>query len=76
VCRLPLCLNPGNRINLAHAHFITAADNPASLQLTQDYNLAMNWTATDDTLANVTRTNTAAGCEYTCDDGYMRVDEG
>jgi len=55
---------------------MTAADNPVSLQLTQDYNLAINWAATDDSLAHVNRTNTAAGCEYTCDDGYMRVDEG
>ena len=78
-CRLPICLvNTSIGVNTpdtapAHSYALTSSELPASLQLTQDYTTSLVWSigATQHTLAEINRTGTVAGCEYTCTDGYI-----
>lgn len=78
-CRLPICLaNTSISVNTpdtapANSYALTADELPPSLKLTQDYTTTLRWSIlpTQYTLAEINRTGTADGCEYTCNDGYI-----
>ncbi len=78
-CRLPICLaNPAvganaNDVGPANSYPLTGDELPASLTLTQDYYTTLRWSigATQYTVAEIDRTGTGSGCEYTCNAGYI-----
>jgi len=78
-CRLPICLANGgvganaNNVGPANSYPLSGNELPASLTLTQDYYTTLRWSigATQHTVAEIDRTSTGAGCEYTCNAGYI-----
>lgn len=52
---------------------MTPSDNPANLQLNQDWQIAINWSASGDSKASITRPNSGNGCEFTCNDGFIKA---
>ena len=45
--------------------------------MTQDFPLSIQWSASGDSKATISRPDTGNGCEYTCNDGYIKaIDSG
>ncbi len=80
-CRLPVCIPTagiasvviGGLHYIANGDFVTPSDNPANLQLNQDWQIAINWSASGDDKSSISKPNSANGCEFTCNDGYIRA---
>jgi hypothetical protein len=78
-CRLPICLvNTAAGVSAqntapANSYVLSTDELPPSLKLTQDYLTTLAWSIlpTQYTVAEINRTGTVAGCEYTCTDGYI-----
>lgn len=43
--------------------------------LTMDYETTINWAASGDSKASITRPSSTKGCEYTCNDGYIKAND-
>ena len=43
--------------------------------LTMDYETTINWAASGDSKASITRPTSTRGCEYTCNDGYIKAND-
>lgn len=75
-CRLPICLvNTAAGVFAqntapANSYVLSNDELPESLKLTQDYSTVLRWSIQDNqhTFAEVDRTGTVAGCEYSCTD--------
>ena len=75
-CRLPVCMPTpgiasvviGGLHYIANGDFVTPSDNPANLQLNQDWQIAINWSASGDDRSSISKPNSSNGCEFTCND--------
>lgn len=80
-CRLPVCIPTpgiasvviGGLHYIANGDFVTPSDNPANLQLNQDWQIAINWSASGDDKSTINKPNSNNGCEFTCNDGFIKA---
>ncbi len=66
-------------VSREHAHVLVDTELPPKINevfyLDNNYNYSLVWDIAADKYApaDIVRTNTAAGCEYTCDDTYIKA---
>lgn len=82
-CRLAICLpNPLHGITTndttpPNSHYFSVDEIAATGKLVRDYTTEIKWEIADGKhdVADITRPSTLNGCEFTCDDGFIKAND-